>query len=72
MDVLVQDYNLTINRYSQELGQYQAEVSKEIEESNSKFSQYSKLYDILTKEYERGLTIITNRFKQYDNKQAHS
>tara|TARA_R110002124_G_scaffold215_5_gene802 strand:+ start:3189 stop:4511 length:1323 start_codon:yes stop_codon:yes gene_type:complete len=72
MDALVQDYNLTINRYSQELGQYQAEVSKEIEESNSKFSQYSKLYDILTKEYERGLTIITNRFKQYDNKQAHS
>ena len=72
MDVLVQDYNLTINRYSQELGQYQAEVSKEIEESNSKFSQYSKLYDILTKEYERGLAIITNRFKQYDNKQAHS
>ncbi len=72
MDALVQDYNLTINRYSQELGQYQAEVSKEIEESNSKFSQYSKLYDILTKEYERGLAIITNRFKQYDNKQAHS
>ena len=72
MDALVQDYNLKINRYSQELGQYQAEVSKEIEESNSKFSQYSKLYDILTKEYERGLTIITNRFKQYDNKQAHS
>ena len=72
MDSVVQEYNLKINRYSQELGQYQAEVSKEIEESNSKFSQYSKLYDILTKEYERGLTIITNRFKQYDNKQAHS
>ena len=72
MDALVQDYNLTINRYSQELGQYQAEVSKEIEESNAKFSQYSKLYDNLTKEYERGLTVITNRFKQYASQPARS
>jgi F0F1-type ATP synthase membrane subunit b/b' len=72
MDSLVQDYNLTINRYSQELGQYQAEVSKEIEESNSKFSQYSKIYDNLTKEYERGLTVITSRFKQYSPQQASS
>ena len=72
MDALVQDYNLTINRYSQELNQYQAEVSKEIEESNSKFSQYAKLYDNLTKEYERGLTVITSRFKQYSPQQASS
>ena len=74
MDALIQDYTLTLSRYSQELGQYQAEVSKELEESNAKFSQYGKLYDNLTKEYERGLAIITSRFKQYDSnpQQAHS
>ena len=74
MDALIQDYTLTLSRYSQELGQYQAEVSKELEESNAKFSQYGKLYDNLTKEYQRGLAIITSRFKQYDShsQQAHS
>ena len=74
MDALIQDYTLTLSRYSQELAQYQAEVSKELEESNAKFSQYGKLYDNLTKEYQRGLAIITSRFKQYDShsQQAHS
>lgn len=72
MDALIQDYTLTISRYSQELAQYQAEVSKELEESKTKFSQYTKLYDILSKDYERGLTIITNRFRQYDNQQARN
>ena len=65
MEATMQDYRMTLNRFSEEVKEYSAEVAKELQEQTLKFQQHTRMYDQLQSDYERGLKVIIGRFSQY-------
>ena len=65
MEATMQDYRMTLNRFSEEVKEYSAEVAKELQEQTLKFQQHTRVYDQLQSDYERGLKVIIGRFSQY-------
>ena len=65
MEGTMQDYRMTLNRFSEEVKEFSAEVAKELQEQTLKFQQHTRMYDQLQSDYERGLKVIIGRFSQY-------
>ena len=65
LEATMQDYRMTLNRFSEEVKEYSAEVAKELQEQTLKFQQHTRMYDQLQSDYARGLKVIIGRFSQY-------
>ena len=57
MQALVADNTSKVNKYGAEVGDYQAEVAKEIQENTTKTQQYQNLYVQLLQQYNTAFQI---------------